>query len=65
MSDESLISITNVTKRYGRKRVLRGIDLKVGQGEVMALLERTIAKTIDLRAMQLDEGEYDIIRRPK
>lgn len=38
MSDESLISITNVTKRYGRKRVLRGIDLKVSEGEVVALL---------------------------
>ena len=38
MPDESLISIQNVYKRYGRKRVLNGVDLQIGEGQVMALL---------------------------
>ena len=38
MPGESLISIQNVFKRYGRKRVLRGVDLEIGEGQVMALL---------------------------
>jgi heme exporter protein A len=38
MPGESLISIQNVYKRYGRKRVLRGVDLEIGEGQVMALL---------------------------
>lgn len=35
---EALIDVQSVTKRYGRKRILRGVDLQVGAGEVMALL---------------------------
>ncbi len=38
MPGESLIAIRNVYKRYGRKRVLRGVDLDIGEGQVMALL---------------------------
>ncbi len=38
MPDESLISIQNVHKRYGRKRVLNGVDLRIAEGQVMALL---------------------------
>lgn len=38
MSDEPLISIQNVHKRYGRKRVLRGVDLGVKEGQVLSLL---------------------------
>lgn len=38
MSTNALISITNVHKRFGRKQVLRGVDLHVTQGEVRALL---------------------------
>lgn len=33
-----LISVTAVHKRYGRKPVLRGVDLQVDGGQVMALL---------------------------
>ena len=33
-----LIEIEGVHKRYGRKPVLRGVDLTVGEGEVVALL---------------------------
>ena len=33
-----LISVNGISKRYGRKTVLRGVDLTVGAGKVMALL---------------------------
>lgn len=33
-----LISVNGIYKRYGRKTVLRGVDLTVGAGKVMALL---------------------------
>ena len=35
---ESLIAVTSVHKRFGRKRVLSGVDLSVEQGQVVALL---------------------------
>jgi heme exporter protein A len=38
MTDTALISVHNLHKRFGRKPVLRGIDLDVAQGEVVALL---------------------------
>ena len=38
MADDGLIVATSIHKRYGRKRVLTGVDLVVPQGEVMALL---------------------------
>ena len=38
MSEATLISIRNLHKRFGRKAVLRGVDLDVEQGEVVALL---------------------------
>ena len=38
MADTALISIRNLYKRFGRKAVLRGVDLTVEQGEVVALL---------------------------
>lgn len=38
MTDAPLISVRNLHKRFGRKAVLRGIDLDVAQGEVVALL---------------------------
>lgn len=34
----ALITVENIYKRYGRKSVLRGVDLTVGAGQVMALL---------------------------
>ncbi|MFO7633821.1 MAG: ABC transporter ATP-binding protein [Caldilinea sp.] len=38
LAEEGLIIARSVTKRYGRKRVLSGVDLTVPQGKVMALL---------------------------
>lgn len=38
VTDGGLIVARNITKRYGRKRVLSGVDLTVAQGKVMALL---------------------------
>lgn len=35
---DQLILVSGVHKRYGRKRVLTGVDLSVQQGQVMALL---------------------------
>lgn len=34
----ALITVENIYKRYGRKSVLRGVDIQVGAGHVMALL---------------------------
>ena len=38
MAESELIVAHNVHKRYGRKRILSGVELTVPQGEVMALL---------------------------
>ena len=38
MADSPLIAVENVHKRFGRKAVLRGVDLSVREGHVLALL---------------------------
>ncbi|MEJ5248915.1 MAG: heme ABC exporter ATP-binding protein CcmA [Caldilinea sp.] len=38
MSESGLIVARNIVKRYGRKRVLNGVEMCVPQGQVMALL---------------------------
>jgi len=38
MSESGLIVARNLVKRYGRKRVLNGVEMCVPQGQVMALL---------------------------
>lgn len=38
MADQPLIAVRNVYKRYGRKTVLKGVDLSVDAGQVTALL---------------------------
>ena len=37
-TSDALIQVRNVQKRYGRKRVLTGVELDVPQGQVLALL---------------------------
>jgi len=63
MSD--LITIRKVHKRYGRKPVLRGVELSVGAGEVVALLGANGAgKTTLLRAVsglsKPDRGDIEL-----
>ncbi|WP_298981640.1 heme ABC exporter ATP-binding protein CcmA [Caldilinea sp.] len=38
MNESGLIVARNIVKRYGRKRVLNGVEMCVPQGQVMALL---------------------------
>lgn len=38
MADNALISVRNLHKRYGRKSILRGVELSVQEGQVLALL---------------------------
>ena len=48
----SLLSLTNITAGYGAAQVLYGIDLKIGEGEVVTLLGRNgMGKTTTVRAI--------------
>ncbi|MEQ9157429.1 MAG: ATP-binding cassette domain-containing protein, partial [Roseovarius sp.] len=48
----SLLSLTNITAGYGAAQVLFGIDLKIGEGEVVTLLGRNgMGKTTTVRAI--------------
>jgi lipoprotein-releasing system ATP-binding protein len=35
---DTIIEVTNVTKTYGALKVLKGVDLKVGRGEVVSIV---------------------------
>ena len=56
---ESLISVSNVHKRFGRKRVLSGVDLSVAQGQVVALLGANGAGKSTLMRMIAGLGKPD------
>ena len=56
---ESLISVTNVHKRFGRKRVLSGVELSVEQGQVVALLGANGAGKSTLMRMIAGLGKPD------
>lgn len=63
--DEALITVHSLVKRYGRKSVLRGVDLSVGAGQVMALLGANGAgKTTLIRIIsglaQADRGSISL-----
>jgi ABC-2 type transport system ATP-binding protein len=64
-TDEYAIEVTNVTKSYGDLKVLKGIDLKVRRGSVMALLgpngagKTTIVKILST-LLQADSGSAHI-----
>lgn len=60
-----MIKLTQIKKSYGRHQVLKGIDLSVGQGEVVAILGPSgSGKTTLLRCMNYlerpSEGEITI-----
>lgn len=58
---ETILSVQGVHKRFGKRPVLRGIDLHVGRHEVVALIgasgsgKSTLLKTINLLE-QIDDG---------
>jgi phospholipid/cholesterol/gamma-HCH transport system ATP-binding protein len=48
--DAPLISLENVSMRFGRQQVLRGIDLQIGRGETVAVIgESGCGKTVLLK----------------
>ncbi|MFO8050497.1 MAG: phosphate ABC transporter ATP-binding protein [Thermoplasmatota archaeon] len=57
----SVIEVKDARKRLGKKNVLKGIDLKVRKGEIMALVgpsgsgKSTLLRTIN-RLIELDKG---------
>jgi heme exporter protein A len=62
MNPTTLIQVRDLFKRYGRKPVLRGVELAVGEGQIMALLGANGAgKTTLLRVIsglsKPDRGE--------
>jgi polar amino acid transport system ATP-binding protein len=62
MSDESILKLEGVTKRFGNLEVLRGIDLEVGRGQVVCVLGPSgSGKSTLLRCINMleppDEGQ--------
>jgi polar amino acid transport system ATP-binding protein len=60
-----LIAIDQVTKRFGGNEVLKGIDLNIGQGEVISLIGRSgSGKSTLLRCINgletIDGGHIDV-----
>lgn len=65
MSESALISVRDLHKRFGRKPVLRGVDLAVGQGDVVALLGpngagKTTLMSIICGLGKPDRGEIEL-----
>ena len=59
MSETSLLRATNIHKRFGSVEVLKGIDLEVARGEVVALIGSSgSGKTTFLRCVNMLE-EYE------
>jgi ABC-2 type transport system ATP-binding protein len=71
----SVISVAGLTKRYGDKTVLDGVDLQVGRGTVCALLGPNGAgKTTTVRILstltrpdggRVEVAGVDVVRRPR
>jgi polar amino acid transport system ATP-binding protein len=62
MSDESILKLEGVTKRFGDLEVLRGVDLEVGRGQVVCVLGPSgSGKSTLLRCINMleppDEGQ--------
>ena len=41
MADEGIVDIQGLRKRYGTNEVLKGIDLSVARGEVLAIIGKS------------------------
>ncbi|MEU3900131.1 metal ABC transporter ATP-binding protein [Streptomyces sp. NPDC045251] len=70
MSDEPVISLRGVRAELGSRPVLRGIDLTVGRGEVVALLgangsgKSTAVRTV-IGQVPVTAGEVDLFGTPR
>jgi heme exporter protein A len=65
MSSPPLILVQGIHKRFGRKRILRGVDLAVTRGEVVALLGpngagKTTLMSIICGLTKPDRGEIEL-----
>lgn len=38
MAESAILQITNLTKRFGRTTAVKSVDIKVGKGEIYALI---------------------------
>ncbi len=64
-SPESIVRLKGVRKRFGQNEVLRGIDIEVARGEVVAIIGRSgSGKSTALRCMDylesIDEGSITV-----
>ncbi len=70
MSDESVISLRGVRAELGSRPVLRGIDLTVRRGQVVALLgangsgKSTAVRTI-IGQVPVSDGEIELFGTPR
>jgi branched-chain amino acid transport system ATP-binding protein len=52
MTDAPILSVTGLHGWYGKSHILQGVDLAVGNGELLALLGRNgVGKTTTMRAI--------------
>jgi len=75
MDDDFIIDVKGLTKRYGEKKAIDGLDMKVKRGEMYAFLGPNGAgKTTTVRVLStltgFDEGSvmidgYDIVKNPR
>lgn len=59
MKQQEILSITNLTKRYGNKEILKGIDLQVARGEIIGYIGPNGAgKSTTIKIILGIEGEF-------
>ncbi len=65
MSNETIISIKNLWKSFGKNQVLKGINLTVNKGEDLVILGRSgSGKSVTIKCLvglvEADKGEIDV-----